>query len=72
MNALSPLIPVSLIDDFVGSCSDVIQGDTSQNSDVLISVNSYANQKGDFCYLAFFLLIFMLIGVLEILIHLDP
>lgn len=75
LNALSPLKPVSLIDDFVGSCSDVIRCDTSQNCDVLISVNSYANQKGEkyyFCYLAFFVLIFMLIGVLEVLIHLDP
>lgn len=72
MNALSPLKPVSLIDDFPKGYSDVVQCDAGQSSNVLISVNSYANQKGEvyyFYYFAFFLLIFMLID--EILIHLD-
>lgn len=74
MNALSLLKPVSLIDDFLGACSDMIQCDTDQSSNVLISVHFYANQKGEkyyFHYFAFFILIFMLIGGVEILIHLD-
>lgn len=73
MNALSPLKLVSLIDDFLGACS-VIQCDTGQSSNVLTSVNSYKNQKGEisyFWYFALFLLIFMRIDVVEILLHLD-
>lgn len=35
--------PVSFIGDFLGACSDVIQCDTGQSSNVLISVDSYAN-----------------------------